>query len=149
MSWFFKIFLGFIGLTIVLALLFYLWMLWAWTPKKPEPGSYLRETIKEGILGRNFIEGGVAYKIVQESADASARKEYQVIVRRAGYDEDARSILYVEGKPIPQEVKITQKGFIEIYFDGQLQNGENGLNIGVDDDFYRYENITVIDGVIK
>lgn len=144
----FKIILGLIGVVFVLGIIFYLWMLWAWTPKKPEPSHYLSQTIKEDVLARDIIEGGVAYKIVQEAADTQAPKEYRVMIWRPRHEQNARFIVYVEGTPIPKEVKITKKGFVEVYFDGLLQDGQEGLNIAVDEEFYRYEGVTVINGAV-
>ncbi len=129
---------------------FYLWMWWAWTPKPPKPSEpYMSGVVKEGIIGQDIAGQGVSYAIHWEAPDPQSPKSYMVDTWLSSAPEERRNILYVEGNPTPVDVKITEPGFIEVYFDGPLSGGADGMRIGVDENYTRYGQITVINGKVR
>lgn len=143
-----KAILTLVACIAVLGAAFYAWIWWAWTPKAPSKGAYLHEVITQGVTAQDLIEGGVAYEIWWSAPDPQSEKAHGVLLWRPGKEAEKRDIVYVKGRPVPKAVKITRPGFVEVLFDAPLQGGQDGLNIEVDENFYRYDTVRVSNGAI-
>ncbi len=125
-----KIILGLTALAAVLGVIFYIWMVIAYTPPKasgPMP--------EEGIVKQGLTNGdhpgyfGIGWR------DDGEGRVYTVAIGPPTDDMGGENIMIVRGAPTPIDIIAPSPGKIAVVFDGKLANGADRVEITVDSNF--------------
>jgi len=125
-----KIILGLVALAVLLGVIFYIWMVIAYTPPKASGPMPEEGIVKQGLTGgANPGYFGIGWR------DDGQGRVYSVAIGPPHDDMGGEEIMIVRGTPAPVDIVAPAPGKIAVLFDGTLADGTDRVEMDVDSNF--------------